>query len=191
MGSDLQPSGLDRRAAEPLSLRSAHIHLAYLANHGPNDEAILKDFRRHADDPGVRRSHYFEGRYENLYLDCERIPALALVLEQARRLAAAILGLSDRLPKVGFWLNHMAPGQVTLPHRHDDDDELLSGVYYVRVPAGSGELLLRDPPLLTRVSPQAGMYVLFPPTVLHEVSRNQSDAARLSIGMNFGPPTEA
>jgi hypothetical protein len=177
-------------AAEPAiaSLRSAQVHLAYLADHANIDQAILRDFDRHAHDPRVHRSHYFGGRYENIYLSSEQIPALAGVLEPARRCAAAILGLDGRLPQVGFWLNHMAPGQQTLPHSHDDDDELLSGVYYVEVPAGSGELILDDPPLLTRVTPQAGMFVFFRPTVIHEVSRNDSAAARLSMGMNFGPP---
>ena len=69
---------------------------------------------------------------------------------------------------------------------HDEDDELVSGVYYVQVPRDTGELLLTHGDVSTRVQPVAGQFVFFAPDVLHEVTENRSTETRLSIGMNFG-----
>ena len=108
------------------------------------------------------------------------------MLAAARRGAAEYLRQPDLELSVGFWLNEMGPGHVTLAHRHDEDDELVAGVYYVRVPNDSGELLLTHGAISTRVTPGAGQFVFFPPEVLHEVTVNRSAETRLSIGMNFG-----
>ena len=134
----------------------------------------------------TQRSHYFSGRYENIYINRERIPALQPVLEAARAGAAGFLSQPGAELSVGFWFNEMQPGHVTLPHRHDEDDELVSAVYYVRVPAESGDLILTDNSTKRVITPREGMFVYFRPDVLHEVTENKSGAIRLSIGMNFG-----
>ncbi|MGF1548664.1 MAG: hypothetical protein ACFCUG_15210 [Thiotrichales bacterium] len=136
----------------------------------------------------ARHSHYFGGRFENLYLPEALVPALAPVLRYARAAAQSHLGLTAP-PRLGFWFNAMAPGESTLAHTHDDDDECLSGVYYVRVPADSGDLLLGEGVTATRIVPVPGILVLFPPDLVHEVTVNRSEHVRLSIGMNFGPAT--
>ncbi|MCK4710140.1 MAG: hypothetical protein KAU21_16095, partial [Gammaproteobacteria bacterium] len=69
---------------------------------------------------------------------------------------------------------------------HDDDDELMSGVYYVTVPESSGQLLLGIAGHHITIEPEAGKMVFFKPNVIHEVSKNLSTHHRLSIGMNFG-----
>jgi 2OG-Fe(II) oxygenase superfamily len=148
--------------------------------------AIVNGFEALREDTGLERSHWFGGRYENIYVPEARLPALKPVLAAARRGAADYLGRPDLDLAVGFWLNAMGPGQVTLAHRHDEDDELVSGVYYVQVPENSGELVLTQGAVTTRVTPVAGQFVFFPPNILHEVTVNRSDETRLSIGMNFG-----
>jgi len=85
----------------------------------------------------------------------------------------------------------MPPGSTTLIHSHDDYDELLSGVYYVSVPENSGNLIVHDTTdkkskEYIEITPQAGEFIFFKPDVRHEVSRNNSDEYRLSIGINFG-----
>ena len=152
---------------------------------GVND-AVWSQYRKLRDDPDLRRSHYFEGRYENIYVGEDRIPALKPVLQLARRGAAVFLQEAGIELSVGFWINDMGPGQVTVPHRYDEDDELVSGVYYIRVPENSGELVLSWGGASTRIRPRPGMFVFFAPDVLHEVTENKSDNTRLSIGMNFG-----
>jgi hypothetical protein len=108
------------------------------------------------------------------------------VLTAARQGANDFLRGARRDLAVGFWFNEMGPGHRTLPHRHDDDDELASAVYYLQVPEHSGELILRQGSVVTRVPPKAGMFVFFAPHVEHEVGENRSKETRLSIAMNFG-----
>ena len=109
-----------------------------------------------------------------------------MILDTAIMEAAEILGHPHPMLHFGWWLNLMKPGDVTYPHTHDDNDELLSGVYYIDAPRDSGRLVLLDAGRRQEISPRAGMFVFFAPDVLHEVTRNESDRPRLSVGFNIG-----
>ena len=100
-----------------------------------------------------------------------------------------ILATDAALLKVGFWFNEMDRGDITTAHTHDEDDELLSGVYYINVPDYSGDLILGDVAKTNaiRIAPEAGVFIFFSPSQLHSVEKHQSDQMRLSIGMNIGP----
>ncbi len=158
-----------------------------LADSAELNAAVLHQYQAlvAADSPDITRSHYFEGRYENTYVPAPVLTSIQPILDFARREAAAFLQ-GESAPEVGFWLNEMAPGHVTLAHRHDEDDELLSGVYYIEVPEQSGDLVLEQGCATTHIRPRPGMMVLFPPDVLHHVTRNLGTGTRLSVGMNFG-----
>jgi ectoine hydroxylase-related dioxygenase (phytanoyl-CoA dioxygenase family) len=86
----------------------------------------------------------------------------------------------------------MPPGATTTLHTHDDDDELLSAVYYVYVPEDSGNLVLYDDSKTDssekriEVESRTGDFIFFKPDIRHEVSKNCSTEHRLSIGINFG-----
>jgi hypothetical protein len=134
----------------------------------------------------LRRSHFFNGRYENIYIAADSLPGISALLAQARDYAAEITGITPARLRLGFWFNAMRPGDVTLPHAHDDDDELLSAAYYLQVPAHSGDLLIHEGERCERIAPQPGMFVFFAPQRLHEVTRNDSYEMRLSLGINFG-----
>lgn len=148
---------------------------------------VLAAFTALGPDEFHRRSHLIGGRYENIYLEQSRIPALGPILAHARSCAGYVLGRPAESLRCGFWFNVMGPGQSTSEHTHDELDELLSGVYYVEAPEGSGDLVLYNGPLTIRISPQPGNLVLFPPDLPHAVEPNRSGRARLSIGINFGP----
>ena len=149
--------------------------------------ALKAGFLRHLDDPTIKRTHLFQGRYENIYLDESHIPELKTLLAEACTHAGYILQ-QDKL-HAGCWFNYMPPGSITLPHRHDDDDELLSAAYYVDVPANSGDLIIHAREGDITIAPEAGMFVFFRPDVSHEVTENKSRLDRLSIGINFGIKT--
>ena len=89
----------------------------------------------------VKRTHLFNGRYENIYIEKSSIPTIIPILDFAKTCAQEILNTSDSLYS-GYWFNDKPPGSVTIPHTHDDDDELLSGAYYIKVPKNSGDLIL-------------------------------------------------
>ena len=109
----------------------------------------------------VRQSHHFEGRFENIYIDEADIPEIVIVLNALKQQAGRLLGVPKDSLKAGFWFNAMEPGHRTAPHHHDENDELLSAVYYLRVPENSGDLILYDDDERIRVHPQAGKLVMF------------------------------
>lgn len=135
----------------------------------------------------IRQTHFFAGRFENSYIDLADIPEITTVLTRVKQQAELKLGLAEETLKVGFWFNAMGPGQRTAPHHHDENDELLSAVYYIRVPENSGDLILHIADNSIRISPQEGKLVLFAPAVVHEVTTNLSPELRLSVAMNIGP----
>lgn len=156
-------------------------HFEQLASLNKN---LLQDFIRHQHDDGIKRSHLFNGRYENIYLDSRHIPALTEVINKACECAVHILQRDG--VRAGYWFNHMPDGSVTTLHRHDDDDELLSAAYYVSVPARSGDLIIHAKSGPVRIQPEAGSFIFFYPDIAHEVTENRSGQNRLSIGINFG-----
>ena len=176
---------VDASMSEPTSYR-AQCYVKELPDAERIYARIVAGYAALRDDPDLERSHFFAGRYENIYVPEARLPALQPVLAAARRGAAEFLGKPGLQLSMGFWFNDMGPGHVTLAHRHDEDDELASGVYYVDVPEDSGELVLTQHAVTARIVPRAGRFVFFPPDVLHEVTVNRSSGSRLSIGMNFG-----
>ena len=150
------------------------------------NKVIHAGFLKHHTNDGIRQTHLFEGRYENIYLDEKHIPELATLIDYAINQAEKILKIKDL--RAGYWFNYMPPGSTTTLHTHDDDDELLSVVYYVYVPKDSGNLIIysKNNQEKTEITPNAGEFIFFKPNVKHEVSRNNSDEHRLSIGINFG-----
>jgi len=135
----------------------------------------------------IRQTHHFAGRFENTYIDEADIPDIAMVLDVVKQQAGRLLGVSmDRL-KAGFWFNAMDAGQRTTLHHHDENDELLSAVYYIRVPENSGNLILHDAGKKISIQPRAGKLVMFAPNVLHEVTAHHGTGLRLSVAMNVGP----
>jgi hypothetical protein len=135
----------------------------------------------------ARQTHFFAGRFENIYMDAADIPEITVVLDVLRQQAGRLLDTpADRL-KVGFWFNAMQPGHQTSLHHHDENNELLSAAYYIRVPEHSGNLVLHDADRRVSIQPRAGKLVMFAPDLLHEVTVHNGTELRLSVGMNVGP----
>lgn len=171
----------------PSYWKNAPIQRCTLEDSERLNREILAGFLALGPQDFERRTHYFGGRYENLYLERSRMPALDELLSRVLGCAAKILGRPEEGLRCGFWFNAMGPGQSTSEHSHDENDELLSAVYYVDAPDSSGDLLLYDGPLDIRVAPEPGALLFFPPDLPHGVAENQSGRLRLSIGINIGP----
>lgn len=153
------------------------------------NKTLLAAFLKQQNEANVRKTHLFEGRYENIYLNEGHIPKLTPLIKNAIKSAEFILKTQNL--RAGYWFNYMPPGSTTTLHTHDDDDELLSAVYYIHVPEDSGNLIIYDDAKNTsqkklEITPQAGEFIFFKPDVRHEVTRNNSNEHRLSIGINFG-----
>jgi len=102
-----------------------------------------------------------------------------------------------------MWANINYPGNSNRPHLHPNS--LFSGVYWVKTPEKSGNLMLYEPrpgaqctmpnrkegklpPELWRevhYQPKAGTVVMFPSWLWHEVRPNESNDTRISVSFNF------
>lgn len=145
-------------------------------------------------------THFFGGRFENICLKGEHIPGLNELMHEALDLAKGILCTDSEL-HISFWFNEMQQGHSTTKHTHDEDDELLSGVFYVNVPENSGDLVLSNTESSDessdekddenndeeRIAPKAGEFIFFKPSLSHRVAMNHSNEMRLSIWMNIWP----
>jgi len=150
------------------------------------NKTILKKFNKLKEEDFKAKTHLFNGRYENIYLDESKISELNVIINAALENAENILNIKKEKIAFGFWLNAMAAGDVTTAHTHDDDDELLSCVYYIKVPDESGNLIITENNKKITIKPEEGDFVFFSPDTLHEVSKNKSEQSRLSIAFNFG-----
>ncbi|MEN8212930.1 MAG: putative 2OG-Fe(II) oxygenase [Pseudomonadota bacterium] len=149
-------------------------------------EEILTGFARLENDASTKKTHYFDGRYENIYPSREAFPEVEPLLEQIFHCAHRVLETEQPLG-ISFWFNQMQPGHTTTLHTHDDGYELISGVYYLDVPEASGKIQMHLTEKTLTISPQRGMLLLFPPDLPHEVSVNRSRQSRLSMAFNIGP----
>ena len=68
-----------------------------------------------ADSQHLRKTHYFHGRYENIYVDQVESAELVGLLDESRRIAAGLIEVDPAELSVGFWFNLMQPGQDPLP----------------------------------------------------------------------------
>jgi hypothetical protein len=176
---------MQNNIAPPL-ISNAQIHIGYMPNSDALNRQIIDAYLTLREQDFSRRTHFFGGRYENLYVERELIPAIARVLEQAESYAQHLLQYTEKL-RSGFWINDMGPGESTTEHDHDEGDELLSAVYYLQAPNDSGDLVIADKHSRTLLTPQAGMFVFFAPSLVHSVSVNRNADRRVSMGINFGP----
>jgi len=161
---------------------------ARLADADALNAALALELDAVRDHPDVYQTHALHGRFENTYVPAALLPSMQALSEWVLAQARAVLGREEL--RWGFWFNEMGPGHRTSLHAHEEDDELLSAVYYIQVPAGSGRLVLWQGEQAIRIQPEAGMLLMFPPQMPHEVEENRSNGTRLSVAFNFGPPLD-
>ena len=106
-----------------------------------------------------------------------------------------------------MWANINYPECFNRPHIHPNS--LFSGVYFIKTPQKSGNLMVYDPrpgvqmsmpnrkqgeikkfypPELWRevhYEPKAGRCIMFPSWLWHEVKSNESNDTRISVSFNF------
>jgi len=108
------------------------------------------------------------------------------------------MGRGDLPFQLESWVNLHDRGGFNFLHIHDGT--LLSGVFYLQVPSGSGDLVFRDPrPGVLNASfkgsdvnghsdvhlrPETGLVVIFPSWLEHYVEPHENDIVRISISFN-------
>ena len=102
-----------------------------------------------------------------------------------------------------MWANINPPGGYNAPHLHPNS--LYSGVYYIKAPKDSGDLVFNDPspgeqlnlPAIKKgpppkhlwrevhLAPVEGRIIIFPFYLWHNVEPNLSNDIRISVSFNF------
>jgi uncharacterized protein (TIGR02466 family) len=116
--------------------------------------------------------------------------------------ALAEMGQGGRKFELQSWVNMHDRGGFNFLHLHEGS--LLSGGFYLRVPPGSGQFVIRDPrPGVihgyvkggvpnghadVHLTPSAGLLVLFPCWMEHYVEPHESDEPRIMIAFNANAP---
>lgn len=121
------------------------------------------------------------------------------ILSEAAELADA-MKLAAPLNIVSCWLN--VYGRAHSQEVHNHSNSILSGVYYVQVPAGSPGIIFHSPMADLMLQPPkreandlniltmtqnvaAGQMIIFPSYLRHSVPSNHVDGQRISIAFNL------
>jgi uncharacterized protein (TIGR02466 family) len=174
------------------------------------DDALLDELAHSIrtlaqDDEAGRRwskEHRYAGYTSYASLDdlARRDPAIATLSKQLQKHASAFAGECGfelgRKPRLdSLWANLLKSGGHHSGHIHPHS--IISGTFYVEVPAGSGAIRFEDPrlPLMmaapTRgdafvsVDPRPGLLLLWESWLRHEVLPGSGRGERLSISFNF------
>lgn len=107
----------------------------------------------------------------------------------------------ESIELTGCWANISPPGDGHKPHTHPNN--YLSGVYYVQTQEGANTISFDDPrpqtniiaPLTSEstdenagqihITTRDGLLMLFPAWLQHQVPRNKSQRARISVAFNI------
>lgn len=156
------------------------------------------------------RDHGYRGytSYASLADLPQRDPRFAdLVRRLVPHMAAFVrdcaFDLGGRRPKLdSLWVNVLKPGGAHSGHIHPHS--IVSGTFYVAVPAGAGAIRLEDPrlPLMmaaptlladappelerfVKVAPSAGTVLLWESWLRHEVLAGTGKEERISVSFNY------
>jgi len=160
---------------------SADLSDAAVINH-----QLLQEYLAVNNHPDTHKTHHFMGRFENTYLPVEQLPSLPSIIASIVNCAVKITGVDEDRLQYGFWFNEMHPGHKTSLHTHEENDELLSAVYYITAPKESGDLVVKSLNGDVHHKAVAGRAYFFKPDLPHSVTENLSQTMRLSVAFNFG-----
>jgi len=124
----------------------------------------------------------------------EKYPEFVQMTAVMKSAAATFLDMvGQRLPdevEMFSWATLHRDCMFHLPHTHPYN--LVSGVYYARVPPGAGDIVFDDPrgplpPFENRIihTPKEGDLIIFPSWLLHQVSPTFGDEERISFSFNI------
>ena len=155
-------------------------------------------------DEGIKRTNMI-GWHSTT--DMHKIPVFKPLVDELFKMQMEIYReeLLTREPIIGnMWANINPPGGYNRPHIHPNSH--FSGVYYIKAPQNSGEIVFNDPRSAAhmvmpdrvkdikppshlwrevRVNPLEGRMLMFPSWLWHCVEPNESNDIRISVSFNF------
>ena len=158
------------------------------------DRFVIKN-TLYSCDLKKNRSHYYNGRWENIYISHDIIPNIEKILFYAGLIGKTIYGETVIVPRKDlgyhineYWFNISRPGESTGWHDHKKGAKL-SGVYYIDVPNNSGNILFSTDGSKNKcnweIKSQTGEMILFRANQKHAVGVNRSSEDRISFSFNL------
>jgi len=165
------------------------------------NKVILEQFDASTEYHTV--SHHNSIRYENTYVPIQHVPAVQAILTSAIAVTSVFTKQQFQIDENNWWFNNMTGGDITDAHGHSPGP-VWSGVYYAKVPAGSGKLYftynrmhIKEPNFYkyighnfqdVEITPVEGMMIIFPSWLDHRVGMHQTNENRVSIAFNMRYP---
>jgi len=154
-------------------------------------------------DKGIKRTN-MKGWHSQT--DMHKIPVFKPLVDELFKMQNEIFKeeFLDSEPILGnMWANINPPGGYNRPHLHPNCH--YSGVYYIKAPKNSGQIVFNDPRTTShmvmpnrikatpppdlwrevRIDPLVGRIIMFPAWLWHCVELNQSNDIRISVSFNF------
>ena len=176
---------------EELAFSSERLLVSYVPDSSQWIPLLLE--KLHKNLSSCKKSHKFNGRWENLYLDIDTVPEAKIPIKFARELALKIwdknslaLFISNDETKnclPPFWFNISKKDDLTGLHDHSQT-AILSGVVYLKAAKDSGNLYFKKDNEI-EIEPEIGKLVLFPSHLKHGVRANKSNVERISLAFNL------
>jgi uncharacterized protein (TIGR02466 family) len=148
--------------------------------------------------PAGRTNRHGWNSEDMAVLERPAFAALAAAVRAACATALGEMGQRGRAFRLQSWINLHDRGGFNFLHMHEGS--LLSGSFYLQVPAGSGDFVFRDPrPGVIlgsfkggvpnghtdiHLTPGAGLLVLFPCWMEHYVEPHDGGEPRIAIAFN-------
>ena len=133
-------------------------------------------------------------------LECREL-FLSLISDEIKKYKS-LLNFNRELKLDNFWCNINYKNNYNLSHIHPKT--YFSGVYYLKVPKNSGQIVFNNSNIFIRmhteletacnnpnfnvcreVNPKEDLLLMFPSYLVHEVEKNNSDDKRISISFNL------
>ena len=155
-------------------------------------------------DKGVKRTNMI-GWHSTT--DMHKIPVFKPLVDELFKMQIEMYReeFLSREPIIGnMWANINPPGGYNRPHIHPNSH--FSGVYYIKAPQNSGDIVFNDPRSgahmimperikdskppshlwrEVRINPLEGRLIMFPSWLWHCVDPNESNDIRISVSFNF------
>jgi uncharacterized protein (TIGR02466 family) len=199
--SQAAQSGVTPQTLPSFDLFPTRIWQAHLPALGTHLQSWVKSvlaMRAASPKPAGRTNRQGWNSEDMAVLERPDFAALRLAIRAACASALSEMGQGNITFSLQSWVNMHDRGGFNFLHVHEGS--LLSGTFYLSVPAGSGQFVFRDPrPGVihgyvkggvpnghadVHLAPSAGLLVLFPCWMEHYVEPHDNDEPRIAIGFN-------
>jgi uncharacterized protein (TIGR02466 family) len=189
------------KSADLFPTRIWQAHLEALEPHMERWVETVLAMRAAHPEPAGRTVRHGWNSEDMTVLERAEFAPLREAVRAACGAALREMGQGERAFYLQSWINLHDRGGFNFLHMHEGS--LLSGSFYLQVPAGAGEFVFRDPRAGVihgyvkggvpnghadvHLRPSDGLLVLFPCWMEHYVEPHEGDEPRITIAFNANP----